>query len=232
MRVLPLIPARGGSKGLPRKNILPLSGMPLIAHSIRQALAVPVMETVVVSTDDEEIARIAREYGAEVPFMRPPALSTDDARSIDVVIHALQFMEAHTGKPYDAVMLLQPTAPLRSSEDIIAALRLYEAENADSVISLYKLESLHPFYMYRLEDSRPVPLMPEADRYHRRQDYPAVYLRNGAIYLTAREVLLEQRSFYGERLRAVVMPAERSVNIDTLGDLARAEAILRMREQE
>jgi CMP-N,N'-diacetyllegionaminic acid synthase len=226
MRILTVIPARGGSKGLPGKNILPLAGVPLIAYSIKAALAVPALGDVIVSTDSQEITNIARAHGADVPFIRPQVLSTDTASSVDVAIHALEFMEAQTKFRYDALLLLQPTCPLRQPEDIIAAMALFEAEQADSVISLYKLESTHPFYMYRLEEHTPIPLMPEGRNYRRRQDYPPVYVRNGAIYLVGRDVLLNTRSFYGECLRAIVMPAERSVNIDTLRDLAQVEAII------
>jgi CMP-N,N'-diacetyllegionaminic acid synthase len=226
MRVLAVIPARGGSKGLPRKNILPLGEHPLIAHTILAAKGVSQLADLIVSTDDEEIAGTACRYGASVPFMRPPNLATDSASAVDVALHALDFMEESTGQPYDAFLLLQPTCPLRCSEDIQAATRLYQDEQADSVISVYRLESTHPYYMYRLEGNTPHLLMPEAAGQHHRQDYPPVYVRNGAIYLVDRDVLRERRSFYGDRLRAVVMPEERSVNVDTRADLARAGALL------
>jgi CMP-N-acetylneuraminic acid synthetase len=232
MRVLAVIPARGGSKGLPRKNILQLGDHPLIAHTIRAALGSPQLTDVIISTDDEEIAEAARRYRASVPFMRPPELATDTASAIDAAIHALTCMEESTGEPYDAFLLLQPTCPLRSSVDIQAALEIYQAEQADSVISVYKLESTHPYYMYLLDGNTPHLLMPEAAAQHRRQDYPPVYVRNGAIYLVDRDVLIERRSFYGDRLRAVVMPEERSVNIDNRTDLARAEALLGTGEQD
>jgi CMP-N,N'-diacetyllegionaminic acid synthase len=226
MRVLAVIPARGGSKGLPRKNILPLGEHPLIAHTILAARGVPQLADVIVSTDDEEIAWVARRYEAAVPFMRPPHLATDSASAIDVALHALTVMEESTSLPYSAFLLLQPTCPLRRSEDIQAAIRLYQDEQADSVISVYRLESTHPYYMYRLEGNTPHLLMPEAAGQQRRQDYPPVYVRNGAIYLVDRDVLVERQSFYGDRLRAVVMPEERSVNVDTRADLARAGALL------
>ncbi|MBN1120215.1 MAG: acylneuraminate cytidylyltransferase family protein [Anaerolineae bacterium] len=231
MRALAVIPARGGSKGLPRKNVLQLGKHPLIAHTILAALGTPQLTDLIVSTDDEEIAWVAHRYNAAVPFMRPPELATDTASAIDVALHALDFMEESTDQPYDAFLLLQPTCPLRRSEDIQAAIRLYQREQADSVISIYKLESTHPYYMYLLDGSTPRLLMPEAARQHHRQDYPPVYVRNGAIYLVDRDVLHERRSFYGDRLRAVVMPEERSVNVDTRADLVRAEALLKTGDQ-
>ncbi len=231
MRVLAVIPARGGSKGLPRKNILRLGDHPLIAHTILAALGVPQLANVIISTDDEEIASTARRYNAAVPFMRPPELATDSASAVDVALHALDFMEELTDQPYDAFLLLQPTCPLRRSEDIQAAIRLYQDEQADSVISVYKLESTHPYYIYLLDGNTPRLLMPEAAHQHHRQDYPPVYVRNGAIYLVDRDVLVERRSFYGDRLRAVVMPEERSVNVDTRADLIRAEALLETGDQ-
>ena len=225
MRVLALIPARGGSKGLPRKNLLPLAGLPLIAHSIRVALESDATD-VVVSTDDEEIAATARAYGAAVPFMRPASLAEDTTKTIDVVIHGLEAVESLRRVRYDAVLLLQPTSPLRQVEDVRAALRLYADERADSIISVFEWHSPHPFYMYWMNGNQPVPILAEAQGYHRRQDFPPVYVRNGAIYLTDRNILLNRQTFYGDRLRAVIMPASRSINIDQLDDLARAERML------
>jgi len=223
MRILALIPARGGSKGLPRKNLLPLAGHPLIAHTIRVALEAGAATDVVVSTDDAEIAATARAYGAAVPFMRPAALAEDSARTIDVVIHGLQTMEALSQRRYDAVLLLQPTSPLRQAADVQAALQLYIDERADSLISVFEWQSPHPFYMYWMRENEPLPVLNTARLYHRRQDFPAVYVRNGAIYLTDREVLLRRQTFYGDRLRAIIMPAARSINIDHPDDLQQAE---------
>lgn len=224
-RVLAVIPARGGSKGVPRKNIRPLAGVPLIAHTIRAAQAAQMVSRILVSTDDEEIAAVAREWGADVPFLRPAALSDDRAAQIDVVIHALQQAEMLDSVTYTHVLLLQPTAPLRTAEDIDASLRLLLQSGCDAVVSYTPVESAHPFYMVTLEDSRPRPILEIPQGLTARQEYPPVYRRNGAIYATRRDVILAG-SFYGEDVRAYIMPPERSVNIDSFFDFELAEFLI------
>ncbi len=227
-RVLAVIPARGGSKGVPRKNIRPLAGKPLIAYSILAAQAAQRVDRLLVSTDDEEIASVAREWGADVPFLRPPELSDDRAAQIDVVIHALQQAEALDGCRYSHVILLQPTAPLRTAEEIDASLQMLLETGCDAVVSYTPVESAHPFYMVTLDGDRPRPLLDVPADLTARQQYPAVYRRNGAIYATRREVILA-RSFYGEDVRAYIMPPERSINIDSLFDFDLAEFLLSRR---
>ncbi len=229
-RVLAVIPARGGSKGVPRKNIRLLAGVPLIAHTIRAAQAAQRVDRILVSTDDAEIAAIARQWGADVPFLRPTELSGDRAAQIDVVLHALRQAEALDGVRYSHVLLLQPTAPLRTADDIDAALQLLLTSGCDAVVSYTPVESAHPFYMVTLEDGRPKPLLDVPAGMTARQQYPEVYRRNGAIYATRREVIL-RRSFYGEDVRAYIMPPERSVNIDSLFDFELAEFLLSRRER-
>jgi CMP-N,N'-diacetyllegionaminic acid synthase len=223
--VLCVIPARGGSKGLPGKNLRSLGGRPLIAWSIDVARRSRAIDRVVVSTDDEEIAAVAAEHGAPVPFLRPAALATDDALQIDVMIHALKRMEAEDGRHYDVVILLQPTTPLRTPEDVdVAVARLLDT-GATSVVAVTPA-SEHPFYMCTLDGDRIVPLMEDARMHGNRQEFPAVYRRNGAVYAVRRDVLLEGRSLYGEDSRAHIMPRDRSVNIDTELDLTTAELLL------
>ncbi len=227
-RVLAVIPARGGSKGVPRKNIRPLAGKPLIAHTLLAAQAAERVDRLLVSTDDEEIAAVARAWGGDAPFLRPAALSGDRAAQIDVVVHALQQAEALDGLRYTHVILLQPTAPLRTAADIDASLSLLLESGCDSVVSYTPVESAHPFYMVTLEDGRPRPLLEMPPGLTARQQYPPVYRRNGAIYATRREVLLGG-SFYGQDQRAYIMPPERSVNIDSLFDFELAEFLLSRR---
>ena len=230
--ILAIIPARGGSKGVPRKNIRLLAGKPLIAHTILAAQGTSRVSRLIVSTDDEEIAAVARQWGADVPFLRPPQLANDTAAQVDVVIHALQTMEALEDTVYSYVLLLQPTAPLRSPADIDASLELLVASGSDAVVSYCRVEREHPYYMVTLEKGRPRPLMEIPKGLTARQQYPAVYLRNGAIYAVRREVLLEQHSLYGNDIRAYVMPYRRSVNIDTLFDFSLAEFMLAHPEEE
>ena len=151
-RVLAVIPARGGSKGIPRKNIIPIHGKPLLAYSIEPALKAATLTRVIVSTEDEEIAQVAREWGADVPFMRPSELATDRAKSLPVVQHAIRTLEVEEGQPYDAVVMLQPTTPLRTSEDIDRGVRMLFETGADSVVTVVEVGGHHPFRMKRLLD--------------------------------------------------------------------------------
>jgi CMP-N,N'-diacetyllegionaminic acid synthase len=218
-RVLALIPARGGSKGIPGKNIRVVGGKPLLAYTAEAALAARCVDRVVVSTDDEAIADAARAAGCDVPFMRPAELASDTAGSVDVALHALSQLPG-----YDVLVLLQPTSPLRTADDVDAACALL-ANGAASCVSVCAVEE-HPWWMYRIDGGRLLPLMPDAKRATRRQDLPAVYSLNGAIYAIDAKRLSEQRGFVGEDTAAYVMPAERSLDIDTPLQLAAFEQAL------
>ena len=184
------------------------------------------MTRVIVSTDSEEIAEVSKKYGAEVPFIRPAELATDSAKAIPVIQHAVAFMEDLEGEQYDAVMMLQPTTPFRRSSDINEAIRILEESGADSVISVVDVEGHHPARMKFLKEGRLIdPPYCEAYENQPRQELETMYLRNGAIYLTRREVLL-QNSFKGKDCRAWIMDTHRSVNIDTPLDFALAEFML------
>jgi len=219
MRSLGIIPARGGSKGVPAKNIRPVAGEPLICHSIRSAAGSSRLTRAIVSTDDEEIAQISRAAGADVPFMRPPHLATDDALAIDVLQHSLSALEEAGDPPYDAVVMLQPTTPFRSAQDIDGALELLSNAGSDSVISVIDVAGHHPARMKYLEGDRLIdPPFAEVVENQPRQQLRPMYIRNGAIYATRRDVLLAG-SLKGEDSRAWVMSRERSVNIDDEDDL-------------
>jgi CMP-N,N'-diacetyllegionaminic acid synthase len=229
-RILALIPARGGSKGIPRKNLRLLHGDPLIAHSIRTAKSCSQLSRIVVSTDDPEISRVALQYGADVPFLRPPELSTDSAKSVDVAIHALNMVELEQKTEYDAVCLLEPTSPLRTPADVAAALDLLSTSQADAVVSVYRIESPHPIKTLKIDNDRLVPFI--ADRWKpnlTRQELPSVFAVNGAVYCIRRDPLIAHRSFWGTNAAPYVMPEERSVNIDNEFDLALAEFLLQQR---
>ena len=228
-RCIAIIPARGGSKGLPGKNVLPLEGKPLIAHTIEAARATHSIQRIVVSTESPEIAQIARQYGAEVPFLRPPELAFDETPTLPVIQHALAQLKATEGCEPEIIVLLQPTSPLRRTDDIEGAVILLEETQADSVVSLCAAEH-HPAWMKRVERGRVLPFLENAPEYTRRQDLPPVYRLNGAIYVTRRRVLLDENRILGQDTRALIMDAESSVDIDTLLDLKVAALIMQERQ--
>ena len=213
MKLLALIPARGGSKGICRKNIKPLAGKPLLGWTIDTARQAGSVDRIVVSTEDDEIAAIARDLGAEVPFMRPEALSLDDTPGVEPVIHALeQLLEV------DWVLLLQPTSPLRSVEDIEGIVRLCLDRDAPSAVSVTAVNK-HPYWMYHCNKQGHLqPVIPDQPEITRRQDLPSAHILNGALYLAQRDWLLEQRRFVGPGTLGYIMPQERSVDLDTARD--------------
>ena len=220
MTLLALIPARGGSKGIPGKNIKLLDGKPLIAHTIQAALAVPEIERVVVSTDDAGIAEVAQQWGAEVPFHRPPELAADDTPGIEPVLHALEQLPK-----MNQLLLLQPTSPLRSSADIAGILAFQRERKCSSAVSVSKTGK-HPQWCYRLSPSGAMkPFLPSTTA-NCRQELESAYTLNGALYLSDRSWLQDHRSFVGPGTLGYEMPPERSVDIDTPLDWLWAETLL------
>lgn len=228
--VLGVVTARGGSKGLPGKNIRPLLGKPLINWTIEAALAAPSIDAVVVSTDDETIAQVARAAGARVPFMRPQSLAGDTASSVDVVIHAIDSLE-QMGEHYDVVVLLEPTSPMRETSDIEQALLQLSTSGAGSVVSVCRAEGHHPSFMYRLaNDARIDPYTHRQPTGLRRQDIEAVFFLEGTVYCSRIDVLRAQRSFYHEDTRAYEVPKWKSLEIDDIYDSVMVEALMKFRE--
>jgi CMP-N-acetylneuraminic acid synthetase len=227
-KILAVIPARGGSKGILRKNIRPVCGRPLIAYTIETAQAARhLLYRTIVSTDDPEIEAIAREHGADVPFLRPAELAADKVPTLPVLQHAVRFVEARDDIKLDWVLLLQPTTPLRKLKDIEASLALAFKDNCDSVISVVQVFAEHPIFMKRIENNQLLPYGIEEKEGTRRQDcQPPAYIRNGAIYLTRRDVLMKHNSIWGRIIRPYIMPPQRSVNIDSELDFKLAEIML------
>lgn len=231
MIALGVIPARGGSKGVPRKNIRPLGGRPLLEWTIEAALASS-LDRVVVSSDDEEIIALARTHGDIAPFVRPPELATDEAHTLPVVQHALAHVEKTVG-PVDIVVLLQPTTPFRSAAAINAGLDKMRETDCDSVVSVVDVGGQHPFRMKRLvagdrlvnfidqgfEDMRP------------RQALPPVYIREGSLYIAKRHLVVGHNTLVGGDVRGVVVKPDETVNIDTEADFLRAEQMLARRRR-
>lgn len=221
MKVLGLIPARGGSKGVPHKNIIEIQDKPLICYTIETGLEAQkkgLIDKVVVSTDDEEIARVSTVAGAEVPFLRPDYLSNDTAKSVDVMIHAYEFYKKQ-GIEYDTILLLQPTTPLRTCEDIKKSLELFQEAKVTSLISCYKEEYICDLVSYHKEGDLAVALNEKHNGGGRRQDLPDLYIRNGAIYITTTVHMLEKHRVFDDKPAMYVMPKERSVNIDCMDDV-------------
>jgi len=227
VRVLGLIPARGGSKGVPRKNVRMLGGKPLIGHSIDAARRATRIDRIVVSTEDQEIASISKSLGAEVPFLRPESLARDDTPMLPVIAHALQAI-VDAGWTPDAVCLLQPTFPFRSPQDIDACIEALEVRGADCVISVHRVpHHFNPHWVYferpdgslRLSTGEPEPIP-------RRQDLPPAFHRSGAVYVSRAAVISEHGSLYGDRVVGHETPTQSSCNIDTIEDWARAEALV------
>jgi N-acylneuraminate cytidylyltransferase/CMP-N,N'-diacetyllegionaminic acid synthase len=228
--ILALIPARGGSKGLPRKNIRPLSGKPLIAWTIEQSMKSRYLDRVIVNTDDKEITKISKEYGAEVPFIRPKELARDEAKGIDVVLHTIDWLkENDKGKKYDLIMLLQPTSPLRKYEDIDKAIELLFLKEAKAIVSVSEVDH-HPLWSNTLpEDKSMRNFIKKEIKNKNRQELPVFYRLNGAIYLAYCDYIKEKKSFIGKDTFAYIMSRERSIDIDDEIDLRLASLLLKER---
>jgi CMP-N,N'-diacetyllegionaminic acid synthase len=230
LTVLAIIPARGGSKGIPKKNTILLGKKPLLRWTIDAARKSRLLTDMMLSTDSPRIRRLGIGWGCPAPFLRPKALATDKAGTLGVIQHAVRYYEAQSGKTVDAVLILQPTSPFRSSQDIDAAIRsLAGAPAADSVVSFQIVSHGHPNYLYRLERQWIKPYLGAKARIQPRQQFESVYVRNGALYLVRRSILMDHGSTTGKRILPYVMPAERSINIDDRFDLRIAEGLLRVR---
>jgi CMP-N,N'-diacetyllegionaminic acid synthase len=223
--VLGLVPARGGSKGIPNKNIRILAGLPLIGHSIAAARQSGVIERIVLTTDDPGIAEIGRGLGADVPFRRPPELAQDDTPMLPVLQHAVNAVMKSGWSPA-IVVLLQPTAPFRRMSELQAAIALLQnSPEADSVVSVEAVPGhLSPYYVMKISGGLLTPFLADGARFTRRQDAPVAYSRNGQFYIVRRRVLLEGNSLYGTNCLPFVTKHE-AVNLDTLSDWSAAEAL-------
>ena len=225
MRVLGVVPARGGSKGIPRKNVRLLGGRPLLAWTAEAALAARRLTRVVLTTDDEEIAEVGRRCGLEVPFLRPADLARDDTPTLPVLQHAVAELES-AGDRFDAVCLLQPTSPLRRPGDIDGCIDLLETAALDAVVSVLPVPPEHnPHWVYFRDGEGLLRLATGEDQpIPRRQELPPAFHRDGSVYVTRRNVLMEGNSLYGRRLGGFLADS-RSVNLDTPADWERAEKL-------
>ncbi len=229
MVALGLVIARGGSKGLPRKNVLPLAGRPVLVHTIEAALACRSLARTIISSEDAEILDIARRAGCPAPFVRPADLADDRSSTVAVALHALEWLEGHERFTPDVVVLLPATTPLRAGEHIDGALETLRAHvEAEAVVAVTEPD-YPPYWMLSLTDGRLSWLFPEGGRVSRRQDLPQAYRPNGSIYAIRVPALRDQRTFYPRATRGYVMPREVSVNIDSEMDFRLAELLLAKR---
>lgn len=226
-RVLAIVPARGGSKGLPGKNVRDLHGKPLIAWSIDAGRASRYVDELVVSTDSEEIAAVAAKFGAPPPFMRPPELATDTAGSVDVIEHVVNEL-AGRGRAFDYIVLLEPTSPLREIRDIDDALELFVRRDAEALVSVCRAEVTHPSFMFRVDSSeRLTPFLEGGFKPLRRQELTPVFYLEGTVYIAQIASLLRRRTFCHEGTVAYEVPKWKAPEIDDLTDLLFVESIMK-----
>ncbi len=228
--ILAVVPARGGSKTIPRKNLALLNGLPLLAYPIRLGLESALVDRVILSTDDEEIAAAGKELGAEVPFMRPDDLAADDTPDRPVFRHVLEFLAEREGYKPDFVLNLRCTTPLKTVDDIREVVETWRKTGSDSVRTMTRVEGVfHPYWMYRHEGDLAKTFVEdlEIDKYYQRQTLPPVYRLNGLVDGIRADVILNHASFWGDEIAMVETPEIRSVDIDTELDLQMAELLVK-----
>ncbi len=220
--ILAIIPARGGSKGIPRKNIRMLAGKPLIAWTIEEAKKSKYIDRFILSSEDEEIIKVAKEWGCDVPFIRPEELAMDDTPGIEPVLHAINALK----EQYDYVVLIQPTSPLRKFEDIDGCIEKCIELNVPACVSVVEAEN-HPYWMYRLDKlGRMKSILEKNDKIARRQELPVFYVLNGAVYVANINWLKKEKSFITSQTMAFIMPKDRSLDIDSTFEMDICEYLL------
>jgi CMP-N,N'-diacetyllegionaminic acid synthase len=223
---LAVIPARGNSRSIKNKNLSNLGNKPLIAYSIKTALSCRQIDRVIVSTDNEKIAAVAKNYGADIPFIRPENLATDTTPMIAVLTHALKEIEKQEKKKITNIVLLDPTSPFRNQQDISNCFKVLEKPNTDSVVTVCEAEHNPYFVMRKIKNDYLVPIVKVKKIITRRQDAPKTYRINAAVYIIKRNIILKNKIFTS-KTRPVIMPIERSVHIDEPMDLEVAEFLLK-----
>lgn len=224
-KIIAIIPARGGSKGIPNKNIVDLCGKPLIQYSIDAAQNSKYIDKVIVSTDSEKIAEVSRKCGANVPFLRPESISGDVARSSDVVIHGIDFLKENYGDEYDYVILLQPTSPLRTAKHIDKAIELCINSDSSSLVSVKEVNE-NPIIMRTIENNKLNEVLKFDGDNLRRQDLPKFYIFNGAIYITTVDFIKDNMVFVDDNTLPFIMEEQVSIDIDNMIDLKVVEYII------
>ena len=223
IKIICVIPARGGSKGLPRKNIMLLAGVPLIAYTIKSAHDSKLIDRVIVSTEDAEIAAISKEYGAEV-IIRPEILAEDTTPTEPVIIHAVSVLESEGYRP-NFIVTLQPTSPFKTSDQIDTAIKTILSGDFDSLIGLKEVKE-HPYKMKKIEGGYVIPFIDKNVESNRRQDMPVIYKENGAIYISKYDILMKKGRIMGEKIKPFIMSEDTSLDIDTHLDFKIAECMM------
>lgn len=229
-RILAVIPARGGSKGIPRKNIKELNGKPLIGYAIEEASKSKYIDKLIVSTEDKEIAQVSKQLGAEIPFLRPMELAADDTPGIKPILHAVNWFN-EKGCTFDYIICLQCTSPFRKVEQIDEAIEKLVNEDVDSIVSICESE-VSPFWMKRIENGIMKDFLSDIQFYPRRQDTPKIYRLNGAIYIAKLEILLKNKNWYTKNTLAYVMDRKSSIDIDDMIDFKFAEFLMKENDDE
>lgn len=227
MRILGVIPARGGSKGVPRKNIKLLGNKPLLQYTSKVALESSFIDTLMLTSDDDEIIAVAKDIGIQVPFKRPEYLALDNTPTLPVIIHVIEYYKS-IGQEFDAICLLQATSPFRTVEFLDKAIATFIEKNTDSLVSVQQVpHEYNPHWVFEQDDQGNLKIATgESQIITRRQELPVSYHRDGSIYITKTSVLLEQQSLYGKSISYIESPKEWYVNIDTMTDWEKAEELL------
>jgi len=228
-KILGIIPARGGSKGIPGKNIRLLNGKPLIYYTVEAARASELIDRLILTTDSPEIAEIGKSLGVDAPFLRPPELAQDDTPMLPVLEHAIQHVESGGWQP-EIIVLLQPTAPLRRGEHIRLAVNMLMESKCDSVVSVVEVPRHYvPDFVLKIEEGKLKPFL-DAPLVTRRQDARPAFSRDGTIYVFWRDMFFEKHTIYGDDCRPILIPDHESCNLDTMMDWQEAERMLQERK--
>lgn len=230
MNILGIIPARGGSKGLKNKNILDFNNKPLISWSILSAKKSGIFKRLIVSTDSKKIAKISKKYGAEVPFLRPNNISGDNAKSSDLVIHAINFYK-NKKIIFDYVFLIEPTSPLREVKDFKSCFNLIKRNKVKSLVTVSKVKSQHPSFLYKVYKKNKIkPYLDLKEKEIRRQDIKSLYFLDGTLYCSEVETFLKNKTFYHKNTSAIIVPDWKSIEIDNYYDFRIAEFLMTLKK--
>lgn len=231
MDIIAIIPARGGSKGIPRKNIKNINGKPLISYTIAEVKKSKYINRIIVSTEDREIAEISKKYGAEVPFLRPKELAGDSTPGIDPIIHCINWLKENENYRPEYVCLLQCTSPFRKVNQIDEAFEKLISKDSNSIVSVCESE-ISPYWMKKIDNGKMKDFLEDISFYARRQDTPTVYRLNGAIYIAKTDFLLKNKNWYTENTLSYIMDRNSSIDIDDMIDFKFAEFLMKENENE